>query len=121
MAFRFNDEAIELLTLSSALIPKKDELLNVDKIFLLVEKYYPADFTEQERFQLRYQLEMFNIVRSKNSKLSCSSIIASLCEIIIETEKHETYHLVDRLIRLILTLPVSTATTKRGFSAMKIC
>ena len=30
------------------------------------------------------------------------------------------YFLVDRLIRLLLTLPVSTATTKRAFSAMKI-
>jgi len=28
--------------------------------------------------------------------------------------------LIDRLIRLILTLPVSTTTTKRSFSAMKI-
>jgi len=30
------------------------------------------------------------------------------------------YPLVDRLIRLILTLPVSTTTIKRAFSAMKI-
>jgi len=29
------------------------------------------------------------------------------------------YHLIDRLIRLILTLPISTVTTKRAFSAMK--
>jgi len=28
--------------------------------------------------------------------------------------------LIDRLIRLILTLPVSTATTERSFSTMKI-
>ncbi len=38
----------------------------------------------------------------------------------IETEKSERYHLIDRLIRLVLTLPVSTATTERAFSAMKI-
>ncbi|KAJ0725791.1 putative HAT dimerization domain, ribonuclease H-like superfamily [Helianthus annuus] len=30
------------------------------------------------------------------------------------------YKLVERVCRLILTLPVSTATTERGFSAMKI-
>jgi hypothetical protein len=30
------------------------------------------------------------------------------------------YPLVDRLIRLILTLPVSITTTERAFSAMKI-
>ena len=38
----------------------------------------------------------------------------------IKTEKSETYYLIDRLIRLVLTLPVSTATTERAFSAMKI-
>ncbi|XP_076881542.1 uncharacterized protein LOC143529689 [Bidens hawaiensis] len=50
---------------------------NVDGICLLVENYYPADFTEQEGIQRR-------------------------------------------VVRLILTLLVSTGTTVRGFSAMKI-
>jgi hypothetical protein len=39
---------------------------------------------------------------------------------LIETEKSERYHLIDRLIRLVLTLPVSTATIERAFSAMKV-
>jgi hypothetical protein len=37
-----------------------------------------------------------------------------------ETGKSKTYYLIDRLIRLVLTLPMSTATTERAFSAMKI-
>ena len=37
-----------------------------------------------------------------------------------EKKKKNIYPLVDRLIRFILTLPVSTATTERAFSAMKI-
>jgi hypothetical protein len=48
------------------------------------------------------------------------SSIAELCQGLVETEKSTIYPLVDRLIRLILTLPVSTATTERAFSAMKI-
>jgi len=39
---------------------------------------------------------------------------------LIKTEKSETYYLIDRLIRLVLTLPVPTATTEQAFSAMKI-
>jgi hypothetical protein len=35
-------------------------------------------------------------------------------------KRKNIYPLVDRLIRLILTFLVSTATTKRAFSAMKI-
>jgi len=39
---------------------------------------------------------------------------------LIETEKSERYNLMDRLIRLVLTLLVSTATTERAFSTMKV-
>ncbi|XP_076909354.1 uncharacterized protein LOC143566572 [Bidens hawaiensis] len=51
---RFNDQTMELLNLSSTLVSKKDpEVIDVDQICLLDEKYYPQDFTEQERIQLR--------------------------------------------------------------------
>jgi hypothetical protein len=53
-------------------------------------------------------------------KLKNLSSTAELCRGLIETGKSEIYYLIDRLIRLILTLPVSTATTERAFSAMKI-
>ena len=48
------------------------------------------------------------------------SSIADLCQRLVETEKSTVYQLIDRLIRLILTLHVSTTTTKRALSAMKI-
>ena len=46
-------------------------------------------------------------------------IIYELCRGLTETNKSQHYHLIDRLIRLVLTLHVSTATTKRAFLAMK--
>ncbi|KAK1419270.1 hypothetical protein QVD17_28434 [Tagetes erecta] len=114
---RFNEHSMELLSLSCSLVAKE---INVDQICLLVEKYYPEDFTEQEIIQLRYQLELFNVERTKNTILSGISTISELCKSLVETRKRETYYLVNRVVRLILTLPVSTATTERGFSAMKI-
>ncbi|XP_076949853.1 uncharacterized protein LOC143622648 [Bidens hawaiensis] len=114
---RFNDHTIELLSLSSSLSSKK---INVDEICLLVEKYYPEDFTEPKRIHLRDQLVVFNVEMTNNTKLRGVSCISDLCKYLVDTQKCETYYLVDRLIRLILTLPVSTATTERGFSAMKI-
>nr|GEU93409.1 hypothetical protein [Tanacetum cinerariifolium]GEU93415.1 hypothetical protein [Tanacetum cinerariifolium] len=54
---RFSDQAMELLKLNSTLVPNR--VFNIDNICLLVEKYYPADFTEQERLQLKYELELF--------------------------------------------------------------
>ncbi|XP_076939639.1 uncharacterized protein LOC143608506 [Bidens hawaiensis] len=118
---RFNDQAIELLSLSSTLVSKKlPKVINIDVICLLVENYYPVDFTEQERIQLRYQLELFNIEMIKNPNLSDISTLADLCQSLVKTQKRETYYLLDRVVRLILTLQVSTATTERGFSGMKM-
>ena len=42
-----------------------------------------------------------------------------LSEVLVKTRKCMIYHLINRLIWLILTLPVSTATTEHVFSAMK--
>ena len=39
---------------------------------------------------------------------------------LVETEKSLVYPLIDRLIHLVLTLPVSIATSERAFSIMKI-
>ncbi|PWA93220.1 hypothetical protein CTI12_AA073150 [Artemisia annua] len=64
---RFSEQSIELLTLGSTLCSKK---INIDDIVLLVEKYYPTDFTEQERNQLVGQLETFQVERINNAKLS---------------------------------------------------
>ncbi|PWA71855.1 Dimer domain-containing protein [Artemisia annua] len=91
-----------------------------DHIVLLVEKYYPTDFTEQERNQLRCQLETFQVERIKNAKLSEVATLSDLCQTLMETGKNSMYDLVERVCRLLLTLPVLTATIERGFSAMKI-
>ena len=37
----------------------------------------------------------------------------------MSTRKHETYPLIYLLVKLVLTLPVVTATVERNFSAMK--
>ncbi|GJY23005.1 zinc finger MYM-type protein 1-like protein [Tanacetum coccineum] len=119
---RFSDEATGLLTLSSALVPRKGtKTFDISKICHLVEKYYPVDFTEQEIYRLRSELEIFSIDMQNNKKLKNASTIAELCTSLVKTKKRETYYLFDRLIRLILMLSVSTATTERAFSAMKVC
>lgn len=48
------------------------------------------------------------------------STISELCHGLIETRKSKNYTMVVKLIQLVLTLPVSTATTERAFSAMKL-
>ncbi|KAK9706479.1 hypothetical protein RND81_07G128300 [Saponaria officinalis] len=119
--FRFNDEMIELLSLSSSLDPKrKFHNFKADDIYKLVSKFYPADFTEQEKLNLKSQLNFFLLEIKEHPQLGSLKSISDLCRSLAETEKGKIYYLIDRLVRLVLTLPVSTATAERAFSAMKL-
>ncbi|XP_074278388.1 uncharacterized protein LOC141601979 [Silene latifolia] len=46
--------------------------------------------------------------------------IPDLCRWFAETEKGDIYYLIDQLVRLVLTLQVSTTTAKHAFSTMKL-
>ncbi|KAK9671916.1 hypothetical protein RND81_12G063600 [Saponaria officinalis] len=116
--FRFNDEMIELLSLSSSLDPKRN--FKADDIYKLVSKFYPADFTEQEKLNLKSQSDLFLLEIKEHPQLDSLKSISDLCRWLGEIEKGEIYYLIDRLVRLVLTLPVSTATAERPFSAMKL-
>ncbi|KAK9733191.1 hypothetical protein RND81_04G050200 [Saponaria officinalis] len=119
--FRFNDEMIELLSLSSSLDPKrKFQNFKADDIYKLVSKFYPADFTEQEKLNLKSQLDLFLLEIKEHPQLDSLKSISDLCRWLAETKKGDIYYLIDRLVRLVLTLPVSTATAERVFSAMKL-
>ncbi|XP_057734603.1 uncharacterized protein LOC130950059 [Arachis stenosperma] len=116
---RFNEETMELLTLSTALDPKDNfKLFNIQNICKLAENFYPSNFSDHEMILLNAQLQhyAFNIP----NHLKDIGTLSELCQRSKKTEKSRTYHLVDRLIRNVLTLLVSTATTERAFSAIKI-
>ncbi|XP_015954253.1 uncharacterized protein LOC107478631 [Arachis duranensis] len=116
---RFNEKTMELLTLSTALDPKDNfKLFNIQNICKLAEKFYPSDFSDHKRILLNAQLQHYAF--DIPNHLKDVGTLFELCQRLKETEKSRTYHLVDRLIRNVLTLPVFTATTERAFSAMKI-
>ncbi|TYI43289.1 hypothetical protein ES332_A01G158100v1 [Gossypium tomentosum] len=74
--------------------------------------------TEKER--LPYELKHYELDVCKHPDLRKISTLSDLCKSLVECGKLVMYPLVDRLIRLILTLPVSKASSERAFSAMKI-
>ncbi|KAF5458222.1 hypothetical protein F2P56_022269, partial [Juglans regia] len=118
---RFNENTMELLILSAALSPKGAyKSFKIDDICKLVEKFYPQDFTEQEKFLLRIQLQHYELDVLTHLDFQDMSTLSELCRGLAISEKSKIYYLIDRLIRLVLTLPVSTATTERAFSAMKL-
>ncbi|XP_027158313.1 uncharacterized protein LOC113759933 [Coffea eugenioides] len=117
----FNDHTVELLVLSTASDPRNGFMLfKIDDICKLVEKFYPNDFMEQELVRLRIELQHFELDIPNHLELQELSGIHELCQGLVKTRKSVIYHLIDRLIRLVLTLLVSTATAERTFSIMKI-
>uniref|UniRef100_A0A453B994 DUF4371 domain-containing protein n=2 Tax=Aegilops tauschii subsp. strangulata TaxID=200361 RepID=A0A453B994_AEGTS len=121
LEFRFNDKVLDLLTTSATLIPKnKFRSFKADDICELVKKYYPADFTQQEIYGLEQQLKHFVVDASNDKELKNVSTLTNLCRYLFETGRHSIYNLIDRLLRLLLTLPVSTASAERAFSTLKI-
>ncbi|KAH1113489.1 hypothetical protein J1N35_006867 [Gossypium stocksii] len=118
---RFNKNVVELLTLTIALDPKEFlKLFDIDKIRILVNKFYPEDFSQQEKERLPYELKHYELDVCKHPNLRKISTLFELCRSLVESGKSVMYPLVDRLIRLILTLPVSTVSSERAFSVMKI-
>lgn len=117
---KFNDHTVELLILSSALDPKEiRRSFRVDDICKLIQKFYPQDFAEYDMLQLRTQFEHFNH-QAQVPKFENLVNISDLSQWLVKTRKSEIFPLVYRVVTLILTLSVSTATTERSFSAMKI-
>ncbi|XP_039145531.1 uncharacterized protein LOC120282745 [Dioscorea cayenensis subsp. rotundata] len=118
---KFKEDMVELLVLCSALESTDDyKSFNIYNICKLAEKFYPEDFSEQEKLHLRHQLEHFELDIRWHSALQNLSSIFELCQGLMKTGKSNIYLLVDKLVLLVLTVPISTATTEHAFSAMKI-
>jgi hypothetical protein len=112
---------MELLSVSLNLIPKSGfTSFQPSEICKLVEKYYLAYFNQQERIGLEYQLNHFVVEASRTDDLKRIATLAELCQCLIDTGRHRVFHLVDRFLRLLLTLPVSTSSAERAFSTLKI-
>ena len=118
---RFCELMTDLFILSSALNPKDAfRSFKIGDICNLVENYYPQDFTEHEICHLNRQLQYYELDVTKHPDFQNMGIISELCRGLKISGKSKFNHLIDRLIRLVLTLPVFTATTERAFSVMKL-
>ncbi|CAL1393629.1 unnamed protein product [Linum trigynum] len=118
---RFEEKIVELLKLSSSLDPSNGyKAFDANAICSLAEKYYPLDFSEKEIDRLAFQLRIFHGAALAHPTLVNLLSVAERCHGLAESGKSKDFDLVDRLIRLVLTLPVSTASGERAFSAMKL-
>ncbi|XP_050241048.1 uncharacterized protein LOC126689935 [Quercus robur] len=118
---RFNEDAMELLRLSLVLEPQEAlKSFRSSGLCLLVKNFYPQDFTDYDKQVLEKELCHFehNVVQDPEFKKLNS--LSELYQWLVRTGNSEYYKLVYRMVRLVLSLPVSTATIERTFSAMKV-
>jgi hypothetical protein len=83
-------------------------------------KLYPKDFDSEDLRDIHHHLCLYIADVQADERFSNIQTIVDLSQILVETIKHLCYPLVYRLLKLVLVLPVATATVERCFSAMKI-
>ncbi|XP_025692337.1 uncharacterized protein [Arachis hypogaea] len=99
---RFNDNMVELLTLSSTLDLRDNyKFFSVNKVCELVEQFYPGDFSDQEKFHIRMQAQHYKLDVPNHVELTNLCTISELCQGLTKTGKSLTYPLIDCLIRLL--------------------
>ena len=114
---RFNEGAMELLLVQ---LINGYKMFDIDDICKLANTFYPEDFTELEKGNLKTQLQLFELDVPRHPDLKNLLTLSKLCQGLVRVGKSKIYPLVDRLIRLVLTLLVSIATIELTFSAMKL-
>ena len=119
--FRFNDELSRIMEVASCLQPK-DSFRRFDpESIMRLSLVYETDFPETDRVALYSELRNFkSIVGFHPDFRSGIETIGDVLAALISTGLQETFPGICRILRLVLTLPVSTASTERSFSAMKI-
>ncbi|KAK4602034.1 hypothetical protein RGQ29_011206 [Quercus rubra] len=82
--------------------------------------FYPIDFTDDEKNDLKKELDLYKNDVVQYLGFKNLKNISELCQWMVRTRKLEYYPLIYRVVKLVLTLPVSTATIERAFSAMNV-
>ena len=78
------------------------------------------DISSTDLIRLEFQLTNFIDDMRQDDRFRNASNIGELSIMLVATKKHVLYDLVYLLIKLILILPVATASVERVFSAMNL-
>ena len=117
---RFNETTFNLFVWSAALSLRYSfHDFNLDNL-MSIAKIYPIDFDFGELRDLNHHLCLYIADVRADDRFSNIQTIGQLSQKMVETRKHLCYPLVYRLLKLVLVLPVATATVERCFSAMRI-
>ena len=116
----FSEANIELLICVTCLNPN-DLFASFDKEKLIhFSQFYPQDFSATDLVILDNQLETYILDMRSAKEFSSLNGNGSLTVKLVQTKRSIIYLLVYLLVKLALTLPVTTVSVEIAFSAMKI-
>ena len=117
---RFDEVNMELLICIAALNPSNSfASYDAQKVMRLAQLYLD-DISSVNLIRLEFQLDTFIHDMRKYDRFKCINHLGELSVMLVETKKHVVYDLVYTLLKLILILPVATASVERVFSAMSL-
>jgi hypothetical protein len=90
---------------------------DVDKLVKLAH-FYPEDFSTFELGCLPFQLETFFDAMRKDERFREVKTLAELTIKLVETRMDRVFYIVYRLLKLVLILPVATASVERNLSSV---
>ncbi|XP_037433105.1 uncharacterized protein LOC119300157 [Triticum dicoccoides] len=117
---RFNEVNNGLLCCMFAFNPSCRFSHYDDEKLMKLAKFYPNDFSDNELDYLEKELCLYIDNVRNDTRFASLETINDLAKLMVSTKKHNSYPFVYRLLKLVLTLPVATATVERCFSAMKL-
>ncbi|KAH6831644.1 hypothetical protein C2S53_009119 [Perilla frutescens var. hirtella] len=111
---------VKIMLMFSVVLDLKNsfESFNSDNICKLVRKFYAEDFSDQALVSLAYELRHYKRDVMVLQEFRVSTLV-EFSQLLSKSGRSMVYVMLIRLIHLVLTLRVSTATTERAFSAMK--
>ena len=115
---RFDEINMELLSCMVAFNPSKSfESFDAQKLRRLAE-FYPKDFSKNNLRRLELQLDNYIDDIKQDDRFKGLENIVDLSVKLVQTKRHKVYDMVYELLKLVLLLPVATASVERVFSAL---
>ena len=117
---RFDEINMELFSCMSSFSPSHSfASFDAQKVRRLAE-FYPNDFSNNNLLQLELQLDNYIDDVQRDERFQGLENIVDLSVKLVETKRHKVYDMVYLLLKLVLLLPVATASVERVFSALVI-
>ena len=117
---RFDKVNTDFLLCAASLDPAKS-FYHYDKDKLLkLARFYPKDFSRKDLSQLPIHLTRFIADMREDERFRDVKSFVELSVMLVETKKSLKHPIVYKLLKLVLVLPIATATVERVFSAMDL-